>query len=208
MTAPLPLTYRTRLPIKHPRDIIDKWIVTVDDQGAPLVSLVWKAEHSFHPRGLFEEVSEGQRNAMKLFTHSRDDTSLIHVEGEVVLADDIDINGWVEWAVYANTPHRRTAWTDPEIYAATAKISFPAFLATGVTMALLQFLGAGNLPAQVMYAPLALTCISYAAAFSSVFRTNRRQFDLHVARNLAAETVWSQSRAAQRILTNQNVVGE
>lgn len=207
MTTPLPLTARTRLLVKYPRDVVDKWVVTLDESGAPLVSLIWKAESAFHPRALFEEVTVGQRNAMKLYTHSRDESAVLRIEGEVMLADDIDIARWIEWALYTNTPHRQPSWNDPDIYAATAKISFPAFLVTGVTMAALQFIGAGNLPAQVMYAPLALTGISYAAAFSSVFHTNRRLFDEHVARNIAAEADWALARKAQSLFTAQTPVG-
>jgi hypothetical protein len=199
MTAPA--TVRKRLTVRHPRDVVNKWIVTSGDTGAPLVSLVWQAESVYHPRGLFEEITEGQRHAMRLQTHSRDDVAPLRIEGEIILADDYDIAQWISWAMFTNTPVRKTTYNDPEIYTATAKIGFPVFLITGVTMAALQFLGVTDLPPDVMYAPLGLTALSFAAAFSGVFHANLRNYETHVTRNVAAEAGWATARTAQTLLT-------
>jgi hypothetical protein len=195
-------SHRRRFIIKQPRDIVDRWIVTGDSAGAPLVSLVWRAESIFHPRALFDEVTAGQLNSMRLDTHSREDAGPMTIEGEAIFADDDDIGAWISWASNINTPERKSTISDPAIFSATAQIAFPIFLLTGVVMAAVQFVGAINLPVEVLYAPLAVTCFSFAGAFSGVFRTNKKNFEAHVAKNAAAAITWDQARAKQRQLTS------
>lgn len=127
------------------------------------------------------------------------------IAGEAVFADDDDIGAWITWATNINVPERKSTINDPAIFSATAQIAFPTFLLTGVVMAAVQFIGAINLPAEVLYAPLAITCFSFAGAFSGVFRTNKRDFETHLEKNRAAARAWAEARAKQSVLTSPPV---